>query len=97
MIKSVAVAYAILCGNQKITEAEYRFLNMLEPYLQNPEESVKLTILQLASQGRSIQDICLVLNKEPKKCRPFVSRTISDYRRKRILHWPRPLLAAQPA
>jgi hypothetical protein len=97
MIKSVAVAYAILCGNRKITQAEYRFLDMLEPYLQNPEESVKLTILQLASQGRSIEDICLILNKEPKKYRPFVSRTISDYRRKGILHWPKPLLNAQLA
>jgi hypothetical protein len=97
MIRSVAVAYAILSRNRMITEAEYRFLDMLEPYLQNPEESVKLTILQLASQGRSIEDVCLILNKEPKKYRPFVSRTVSEYRRKGILPWPRSLLAAQLA
>jgi hypothetical protein len=89
MIKSVAVAYAILSGNRKITKAEYRFLDMLEPHLQNPEEGVKLTILQLASQKRSIEDICLVLNKNYKKYRPFVSRTLSEYRRKGILPWRR--------
>lgn len=35
MIKSVAVAYAILSGHRKMTKAEYRFLNMLEPNLRN--------------------------------------------------------------
>ena len=47
MIKSVAVAYAILSGHRKITAAEYRFLDMLEPYLRNPLESVKLRFLSL--------------------------------------------------
>jgi hypothetical protein len=95
MIKSVVVAYAILSGNRRITEAEFRFLNMLEPYLQNSEESVKLTILRLASQARSIEDICLILNKNHKKYRPFVSRTLSEYRRRGILPWHRTAPATQ--
>jgi hypothetical protein len=89
MIKSIAIAYAILSGNRRITKAEYRYLDMLEPHLQNPDESVKLTILQLAHQGRSIKDICLVLNKDYEKYRPFVSRTISEYRQKGLLPWRR--------
>jgi hypothetical protein len=53
MIKSAAVAYAILSGNRRITKAEYRFLDMLEPHLRNPDGNVKLTILELANQRRS--------------------------------------------
>lgn len=94
MIKSVAVAYAILSGNRRITQAEYRFLDMLEPHLQNPEESVKLSILELAHQGRSIKEICLVLNKDYEKYRPFVSRTLAEYRQKGLLPWPQKVLQA---
>jgi len=39
MIKSIAISYGILAGNRRITEAEYRYLDMLEPYIQNPEEA----------------------------------------------------------
>jgi len=91
MIKSVAVAYAILNKHKKITKDEYRFLDMLEPYLRNPDESVKLQILELARQGRSIEDICLIRNKSTKKYRSFVSRTISEYRHKGILPWIKPI------
>jgi hypothetical protein len=89
MIKCVVVAHAILSGNRRITESEYGYLDALEPYIKNPEESVKLTILQLAHQGKSIEDICLILNRDYKKYRPFVSRTLSEYRRKGILPWGR--------
>ena len=85
MIKSVVVAYAILSGHRKITAAEYRYLDILEPYLRNPLESVKLTILELAHEGRSIRDICQILNQDYDKYRPFVSRTIYDYRRRGVL------------
>ncbi len=87
MIKSVSVAYAILNNHRKITKDEYRLLDMLEPYLRNPDESVKLQNLELARQGRSINDICLMLDKNTKKYRSFVSRTLSEYRRKGILPW----------
>lgn len=97
MIKSVAIAYAILSRHRKITKAEYRFLNMLEPYLQNPEESVKLTILELAHQRRSVKDICQILNRDHEKYRPFVSRTITEYRRKGVLPWRRTAPATQLA
>lgn len=85
MIKSAAIAYAILSGHRKITRAEYRFLDMLEPYLRNPDEDMKLRILELAHQGRSIRDICQILNKDYETYRPFVSRTLGEYRRKGIL------------
>lgn len=85
MIKSIAVAYAILSGHRKITAAEYRFLDMLEPYLKNPLESVKLRILELAHQGNSIRDICEILHQEYDKYRPFVSRTINEYRKRGVL------------
>jgi hypothetical protein len=84
-IKSIAVAYAILCGHNHIAESEYRFLNMLEDHIRNPFESVKLRILELAHQGRSVSDICNILNKDHESYRPFVSRTISEYRRKGVL------------
>jgi hypothetical protein len=85
MIKSVAVAYTILGGRTKITEAEYRFIDMLEAHMRNPFESVKLRILELAHQGRSTRDICGILNQEYESYRPFVSRTINEYRRKGVL------------
>ncbi len=81
MIKSVAVAYAILGGRRRITAAEYRYLDMLEPYMRNPLESVKLKILELAHQGRSTPEICEILNEDYETYRPFVSRTINEYRR----------------
>jgi hypothetical protein len=85
MVKSAAIAYAILSGRRKITHAEYRFLDMLEPYLRNPNESVKLKILELAHQGRSIHDICSMLDKEYESYRPFVSKVIREYRRRGVL------------
>jgi len=85
MIKSIAVAYAILSGHTRITRSEYRYLNMLGDHIRSPFESVKLRILELAHQGRSIRDICNILNKDYEKYRPFVSRTISEYQRKGVL------------
>jgi hypothetical protein len=85
MIKSVAVAYAILSAHRKINKGEYRFLDMSEPYLRNPEEDMKLNILRLGHEGRSIRDICRILNKDYETYRPFVSRTLSEYRRNGIL------------
>ena len=85
MIKSVAVAYAILSQHRKITAAQYRYLDMLEPYLRNPLETVKLTILALAHQGNSTQEICRILNKHYETYRPFVSKTINEYRRRGVL------------
>lgn len=85
MIRSVAVAYAILSEHRKITRSEYRMLDMLEPHLRNPNESVKLRILDLAHQGRSIEDICSVMNEKYETYRPFVSRTISEYKRRGVL------------
>jgi hypothetical protein len=96
MIRSIAVAYAILSGHRKITKIEYRFLDMLEPYLRNPDRSVKLDILELAHQQRSIKDICLILDKKPETYRPFVSRTLSEFRGKGLLPWRRTGLATQP-
>lgn len=95
MIKSAAIAYAVLSGHRKMTEAEYRYLDMLESYLRNPDESVKLEILELGHQGRSVKDICQILNKNPEKYRPFVSRTLSEYRRKGILPWTRAVPATE--
>lgn len=85
MIKSVAVAYAILSGHTRITEDEYRFLDMLGPHVRNPFEGVKLRILELAHQGRSIRDICSILNRDYEKYRPYVSKTIVEYRRRGVL------------
>jgi len=85
MIKSVAVAYAILSGHTRITENEYRFLDMLGPHIRNPFESVRLRILELAHQGRSIRDICSILNRDYEKYRPYVSKTIAEYRRRGVL------------
>jgi hypothetical protein len=96
MIKSVTVAYAILSGHRKITKAEYRFLDMLQPCLGNPDGNVKLNILELAHQQRSIKDICLILNKKPETYRPFVSRTLSEFRRRGLLPWRRTASATQP-
>jgi hypothetical protein len=85
MIKSIAVAYAILSGHRRISASEYRYLDMLEPYLRNPHESVKLQILELAHQNKSIREICEILDQEYEKYRPFVSRTIGEYCRRGVL------------
>jgi hypothetical protein len=85
IIKSIAVAYAILSGHREITSEEYRYLDVLEPYICSPFENVKLTILELARQGRSIRDICLILDQNYDTYRPFVSRVINEYRRKGVL------------
>ena len=45
----------------------------------------KLKILELAHQGRSIRDICSMLDKEYDKYRPFVSKVIGEYRRRGVL------------
>jgi len=73
--KSVAVAHAILGGHRRITAAEYRYLDMLQPYLRNPLESVKLRILELAYQGNSIQENCRILNKDYETYRRFMCQT----------------------
>ncbi|MGA2971726.1 MAG: hypothetical protein ABSE39_03765 [Candidatus Bathyarchaeia archaeon] len=85
MINSIAVAYAILSAHRRITSAEYRILDMVEPRLRNPNETVKLTILELAHQGRSTRDICNILNQDYDSYRPFISRVIADYRQRGIM------------
>jgi len=85
MMRSATVAYAILGGHSRITEGEFRFLDMLEDHIRNPFEGVRLRILELAHQGRSIRDICNILDKDYETYRPFVSRTILEYRRKGVL------------
>jgi len=85
IIKSIAIAHAILSKHTKIMESEYAYLDKLEPYLRNPFESIKMKILELAHQGRSIRDICLILNQDYDKYRPFVSRTIREYRIQGVL------------
>lgn len=85
MIKSVAVAYAILSSHKKITSDEYRFLNMLEPCVRNRFEGVRLRILELAREGRSKRDIWLILNRDYKTYRSYVSRVINEFRRKGVL------------
>jgi hypothetical protein len=85
MIKSVAIAYAIISGHRRITQNEYRMLDMLEHHLRNPNEAVKLQILELAHQGRSTRDICNILNENYETYRPFVSRLIGDYVRRGVL------------
>jgi len=85
MIKSMAVAYAILDGQDRITEEAHRFLSMLESHIRNPFESVRLRILELAHQGLSIREICSILNKDYNNYRLYVSKIIREYRRKGIL------------
>jgi len=80
MIKTLAVAHAILSSQTEITTQQYRFLDMLEPHLQNQWETVKLRILQLAHEGRSIKDICGIMNQDYETYRPYVSRVINEYR-----------------
>ncbi len=58
---------------------------MLEPHIRNPNESVKLRILELAHQGRSNEDICKILDKTYDPYRPFVSRVIAEYRGRGVL------------
>jgi len=70
MIKSVAVAHAILSGHTRITEKEYGFLDMLENHIRSPFEIARLRILELAYQRRSIRDICNILNKDHEEYRP---------------------------
>jgi hypothetical protein len=85
MIKSIAVAYAILSGHRRITCSEFRILDMLESYLRNPNESVRLKILELAHQSRSVSDICSILNEDYDSYHPFVSRVIGEYCRRGVL------------
>jgi hypothetical protein len=72
-------------NQREITSDQYRFLDMLEPHLQNQWETVKLRILQLAHEGRSIRDICNILNQDYDKYRPYVSKVINEYRRMGVL------------
>ncbi|MEM3551030.1 MAG: hypothetical protein QXV01_08070 [Candidatus Bathyarchaeia archaeon] len=85
IIKSIATAYAILSGHITLTSEEYRYLDMLEPHIRNPFENVKLTILEFAFQGRSVKDICLLLNRDYDKYHPYVSRVLNEYRREGVL------------
>jgi hypothetical protein len=85
MIKSIAIACAILSNHNKITEDECRFLDMLEHHIRNQFESVKLRIFELAHQGRSIRDICNIMKQNYDKYRPYASRTVNEYRRKGVL------------
>lgn len=85
MVKSVAVAYAILSGHRKMTKAEFRYLDLLTPYLRNPAEAVKLRISQLHREGKTVKEICEILNQTYSKYKAFVYRTIAEYREKGIL------------
>lgn len=92
MIKSIAIAYAILSGHIEITSDEYRYFNSLEPYIHSPFEETKLKILEFAHKGKSIKEICEVLKHNYETFRPYVSKVINEYRRKGVL----PLIVKKP-
>ncbi|MBS7631682.1 hypothetical protein KEJ47_08995 [Candidatus Bathyarchaeota archaeon] len=85
MIKSAAIAYAILLDHKSIGEDEYSFLNVIEHYVRSPFEPSKTQIIQLADQGRSIKDICLIMNQDYKTFRPYVSRVLKEARLRGVL------------
>jgi hypothetical protein len=78
MAKSVVVAYAILAGHNKIGETEYRFLNTLGPYLQNPHKRVRAKILELAKQERSVNEICEAVGKDYETYKAYVYRVLKE-------------------
>jgi hypothetical protein len=85
MVKSITVAYAILSDHQSIGENEYRFLNVMESYVRSPFEPVRTQILELAHQGRSVRDICLMMNRNYDSFRPYICRVLKEARLRGVL------------
>ena len=80
MIKSTAIAYAILCKHNSIGKPEYKFLDSLEPHICTSFEESKHQILVLYTRGFNQREICEQMGKDPEKYQGFVSRTLAYYR-----------------
>jgi hypothetical protein len=85
MIKSTAIAYAILSNHTSIGKPEYRFLKSLEPHVYTQFEESRHQILILHTQGYNQREICEQMEKNPEKYQAFVSRTLKDFRLRGVI------------
>ena len=69
-------SHLALNERDEIVSDDLKPLRMLEPYLINPFTPNQHRIIQLARQGKSQKDICLILGRDPEEYRPYVSRVI---------------------
>lgn len=76
-IVSLAKSHACLNEREEICQDEIDFLDCLQNYMKNPMSPNDSAIIRFRTEGRTYEDICLLLNKDPKKYIPYVSRVIS--------------------
>ena len=76
VVKALAQAHASLNQRTKIIQDDLDAIKLARDYLINPMSPNENRIIRLFRQGKNYTDICLILGKEPKSYKPFVSRVV---------------------
>lgn len=84
-VEALAVSHAVLNGRNKLCEDDMKVVRMVRKYLANPSSPNKSRIIELYQQGRSQRDICLLLDRDYEKYRPFVSRVLKVARMRGVI------------
>jgi hypothetical protein len=83
-VKALARAHAALNGRDEICRDDIWLLRVTESYVSNPFRSSAAKIRELHQQGRSVKDICLLLDKDPDSYKTTVSKVLSEAKMKGV-------------
>lgn len=84
-VEALAVSHAVLNGRNRLCEDDMEVVRMAREYLVNPSCPNRSRIVALYQQGRSQRDICLLLNRDYEKYRPYVSKILKKARMRGVI------------
>ena len=84
-VEALAVSHAVLNGRNRLCGDDMEVVRMARGYLVNPSCPNRSRIVALYQQGRSQRDICLLLNRDYEKYRPYVSKVLKKARMRGVI------------
>jgi len=85
-VEALAVSHAVLNGRSRLCEDDMEVVRLAREYLSNPLSPNRSRIVVLYQQGRSQRDICLLLNRDYNKYRPYVSKVLKAARLRGVVN-----------
>jgi hypothetical protein len=83
-VDALVKAHAALNDRNEICRDDIWLLRVTESYVPNPLRSNAVKIRELYQQGRSVRDICLILDKDPDSYKTTVSKVLSEAKMKGV-------------
>lgn len=78
-------SHLALNGRSVIVDDDLRLLKMFEPYLVNPSAPNRHRIIAFYKEGRSVKDICLLLNRSFDSYKSYVYKVLNRARERGVI------------